>query len=218
MAFKSREEFNAWRRQHRAKRRERALCVECGSDAATGKRKCEQCLAKQNQSERKNKPQRLRGRKQLGICLACPNQAESGKTYCTTCLNKFSSKYHERKYEWCASCHRSTPNRPVPGKTQCQSCLDKANDRNRRNRLIVLQHYGCYCHCKSCDCKVTNPRHLTIDHVNNDGAKHRREVIGVKGGIYRWLIKNGFPEGFQVLCWNCNCAKEKYGGCSDSVK
>lgn len=25
--------------------------------------------------------------------------------------------------------------------------------------------------------------------------------------MYRWLIKNGFPEGFQTLCWPCNRSK-----------
>ena len=26
--------------------------------------------------------------------------------------------------------------------------------------------------------------------------------------FYRWLKRNNFPEGFQVLCFNCNCGKE----------
>jgi hypothetical protein len=31
--------------------------------------------------------------------------------------------------------------------------------------------------------------------------------------IYRWLISSGFPEGFRVLCHNCNQAIGLYGFC-----
>ena len=32
--------------------------------------------------------------------------------------------------------------------------------------------------------------------------------------MYRWLKKHGFPkEGFQLLCYNCNCAKGFFGKC-----
>lgn len=54
---------------------------------------------------------------------------------------------------------------------------------------------------------------LTIDHIDGNGAEHRRTLK--RGGItfYRWLINNGFPSGFQTLCYNCNCAKGQYGTC-----
>jgi hypothetical protein len=47
---------------------------------------------------------------------------------------------------------------------------------------------------------------LTIDHINNDGARHRREIKSKT--IYKWLKKNNFPAGFQVLCCNCNHCKQ----------
>ena len=28
-----------------------------------------------------------------------------------------------------------------------------------------------------------------------------------------WIIKNNFPEGFKILCHNCNNAKGFYGKC-----
>lgn len=52
---------------------------------------------------------------------------------------------------------------------------------------------------------------LEIDHVNNDGADHRRETGYTT--IYRWLISHDFPEGFQTLCSNCNRARYRYGEC-----
>lgn len=97
-------------------------------------------------------------------------------------------------------------------------------------RLEVLSHYSgkenpdCAC------CQESDVRFLQIDHVNNDGAQHRREIgmpqsdsnqmkkegrkssIGGNGFVY-WLKKNNFPEGFQVLCANCNYGKKNYGEC-----
>jgi len=78
-------------------------------------------------------------------------------------------------------------------------------------RRQVLRAYGGVCAC----CGEVEEAFLTIDHVNNDGAQHRRE-IGRAGGssMTGWLIQNNFPEGFQVLCWNCNAAKQyQPGGC-----
>ena len=52
---------------------------------------------------------------------------------------------------------------------------------------------------------------LTIDHINNDGAKDRSQLHGGKrGGVrfYEILKKNGYPAGYQVLCANCNLIKE----------
>jgi len=37
------------------------------------------------------------------------------------------------------------------------------------------------------------------------GGKHRKE-LGNKS-IYKWLVQNNFPSGFQTLCYNCNFAK-----------
>lgn len=72
-----------------------------------------------------------------------------------------------------------------------------------RLKRDIFNHYGKRCVC----CGESDERFLTIDHINNDGAEHRRRTGG--GGEYTfiWLRKNGFPAGFQTLCWNCNCAK-----------
>ena len=62
---------------------------------------------------------------------------------------------------------------------------------------------------------------LTLDHVNNDGRKHRRAIAKQKGWgvttvvgteMWRWLRDNGFPPGFQVMCYNCNISKYRNGG------
>ena len=80
-------------------------------------------------------------------------------------------------------------------------------------RMNVLYHYGgnppkCAC------CGVDHIEFLCIDHINGGGNKHRKE-INLFGGhnFYRWLIKNNYPSGFQVLCFNCNSSKAHYGYC-----
>jgi hypothetical protein len=80
-----------------------------------------------------------------------------------------------------------------------------------RLRVEVFGAYGDRCTC----CGETDPAFLTLDHVNNDGAAHRR-ALGTNSGhaVYRWLRDRGFPqEGFQLLCWNCNHAKYAHGVC-----
>lgn len=81
-----------------------------------------------------------------------------------------------------------------------------------RDKQIVLNHYGRACVC----CGEDTFEFLTLDHKNNDGAEHRRQIApnGIKdGSVYRWLIKNGFPPIVQTMCMNCNWAKGKYGEC-----
>ena len=70
------------------------------------------------------------------------------------------------------------------------------------------------CQC----CKEIAIEFLTIDHIRGGGRKHTREK-GVGGGysLYRWLIKNNYPEGFRVLCMNCNFAYGKYGYCPHNL-
>ena len=80
--------------------------------------------------------------------------------------------------------------------------------RNFRKKIFAA--YGGKCTC----CGETIPEFLTIDHINGDGAKHRKE-LRLRGGapFYTWLKKNNFPKGYQILCWNCNLGKGVSGVC-----
>ncbi len=82
-------------------------------------------------------------------------------------------------------------------------------DRVER-RLELIAGYGGKCVC----CGESNALMLAVDHVNNDGAKHRRESAhhGRGPAYYRWLIEQKFPKEFQLLCHNCNRAKWLNGG------
>ncbi|MDP3767769.1 MAG: hypothetical protein Q8S13_07120 [Dehalococcoidia bacterium] len=75
-------------------------------------------------------------------------------------------------------------------------------------RSEIFEVYGKSCAC----CGISEEVFLAVDHIDNSGAKHRRE-IGNGGTLYQWLRANGFPPGFQILCYNCNRAKYMLGTC-----
>lgn len=54
-------------------------------------------------------------------------------------------------------------------------------------------------------CREGKIEALSIEHINNGGARHRKEVE--EGSTYSWLKKNGYQEGFPVLCFKCKCEK-----------
>lgn len=91
-------------------------------------------------------------------------------------------------------------------------------ERLRNLRLDVLKHYGG--DMPSCKCCGENGLvFLAIDHINGDGNKHRKEIFkDGKGNIISWIIKNNYPDLFQILCHNCNNAKSILGSCPhDSI-
>jgi hypothetical protein len=85
-------------------------------------------------------------------------------------------------------------------------------------RKIVISHYSEGQNICSC-CGENEFRFLSIDHMNNDGNRHKRE-LGTRSSSHLcwWLIKNEFPIGFQVLCYNCNIAKGIYKECPHKLK
>jgi hypothetical protein len=68
----------------------------------------------------------------------------------------------------------------------------------------VFKHYSPELKCQKCG--FNDLRALSIDHINGGGRKHRKE-IGGQGNLYTWLVKNNYPNGFQVLCMNCQFIK-----------
>lgn len=75
-------------------------------------------------------------------------------------------------------------------------------------RLLIIQHYGGKCAC----CGEDEPLFLEIDHINNDGWTHRKEIETSAKALVLWIIRNNYPDGFQILCANCNQGKKRGGG------
>lgn len=115
----------------------------------------------------------------------------------------------------CSCCGKD---KPAPGGKQCAACRERIKGHSRklhadcRDKLFDA-YGGRFCAC----CGETEIMFLTLDHIENDGASHRRELRagGAQmnySGLYSRLKALGFPPGLQVLCWNCNCGKHRNGG------
>lgn len=87
---------------------------------------------------------------------------------------------------------------------------DKIKVKHAENRFAVLSHYSkgtprCAC------CGETEVKFLGIDHINGNGSKERKTLR--RGDTATYLRTSGLPDGYQVLCHNCNLAKGFYGVC-----
>lgn len=156
------------------------------------------------------------------LCLRCGNPAIEGFQDCQSCIDSSASRVQNirdsyRTKNTCISCKK-----PWFGKTlRCQECgkgiNKKGRERTKRLKLEVLSFYGKdkipQCCWRGCD--IADIDMLTLDHVNNDGAKHRREYTksGRGGGsaLYFLITRNNFPEGYQTLCANHNLKKHIMG-------
>jgi hypothetical protein len=93
--------------------------------------------------------------------------------------------------------------------------------RNIRDRIDAIRHYGgnpprCAC------CGEDQFSLLSIDHIDGGGNEEREKLFGDRRlcghDMYRYLRNNGFPDGYQVLCYSCNTGKrDNMGNCPHKV-
>jgi hypothetical protein len=92
------------------------------------------------------------------------------------------------------------------------------------NRLKILSYYSKHISnskipCCNCCGENSHVDFLAIDHIagkNQINSEHELIKLGysskLKGkGLINWIIENTYPEGFQILCHNCNVAKGLIG-------
>lgn len=125
----------------------------------------------------------------------------------------------------CNKCNVSlNDNNWLPANRRCKNYLCRACGNLKRKsqqqalKKEVFEAYGGRCFC----CHEDNLLFLTIDHIDGLGADHRRSLkkqLKRKNKLnsrdfYIWLKRNGFPkDNYQILCFNCNCAKHINGIC-----
>ena len=139
----------------------------------------------------------------MTICEICGNEfktTDGRRKYCSKSCVKIGLRKWRREYM--RNYWKLNPQQYVKNQARLQKTRADL-------RFQVLTHYGgnppkCAC------CGEDHIEFLEIDHIYGGGRKHRRKVRKKCGNFYRWIIKNGFPEGFQVLCANCNRAKREY--------
>ncbi len=84
----------------------------------------------------------------------------------------------------------------------------------------VFSHYSGgtpHCNCALCPEKTNDVAFLTIEHIGGGGAEHRRSLSKTTSftgnKFYSWLKQHGYPPGYEVLCFNCNCTRNVRGHC-----
>jgi hypothetical protein len=92
----------------------------------------------------------------------------------------------------CRDCERVRPSRRPPSRADY--------------RALGIRAYGGACVC----CGERDISFLQLDHVHNDGAEERRRT---KRSPWALARAQGYPPRYQLLCANCNMAKELYGIC-----
>lgn len=186
------------------KRKRLGLCSICGKvPHPLNNATCPACRIKRNALQ---KEVRLK-RKAQGLCALCgQSPPEQNKTLCLPCLERHRKRTQAIKIKGqCFRCAKPNPN----GKSLCDVCLKYKYKNNPENKRRVLEAYGGRCVC----CGEDNPIFLSIDHINNDGHKHRKTIGRSGSSLYKWLIERNFPkDNFQLLCFNCNLGKRVNGG------
>jgi len=78
------------------------------------------------------------------------------------------------------------------------------NKSEGKYKKACIKHYSKGKMTCSC-CNESNVGFLAIDHIENNGSQHKRKIK--KSKIFKWLSDNKFPQGYKVLCFNCNSGR-----------
>lgn len=194
----------SYQKERRKRLKEAGLCVQCGETSPRkNKTTCEECGIKNSKAMQKWQNKKKKERQSKGFCSCGRSTLENKKT-CEQCSKKNRNWYYRRKeLGLCTYCG----NKSKDNSTRCESCAQKLSDQKKEIRKEVLDAYGGpICNC----CGETTEMFLCIDHINNDGSEHRKEIR--KNTINKWLKDNNFPKGYQILCFNCNMGKQLNGG------
>jgi len=122
-------------------------------------------------------------------------------SYCIPCESKISNTYYHKNPEKYIKRTRAFQLKNI------DNFHKTAKLRRLKLKEDAINKYGGSCQC----CGENELVFLTIDHLENNGNVHRREIG--KSNMYVWLRNNNYPKGYQTLCWNCNSAKHILGKC-----
>jgi len=127
-----------------------------------------------------------------GTCTKCGSSDITPFGNCRPCRKQYNADYRAAKIaakdpDWYAYRRRTTNNYT-------------ARLRDKAHALL-----GDRCACPGCP--ITRRVFLSIDHIDDDGAAHRKKFPNQQM-LYRSIIDD--PDAtskYQILCHNCNMAK-----------
>lgn len=127
---------------------------------------------------------------------------ESGRKYRDShkeAMKEYRKKYQELHREETNAKAREAYKRDIVKKKEYQKKYIK------ETKLKFLDMYGNACVC----CGETIPDLLTIEHKL--GQIRKTKETGTVA--YRKAIQKYSPDLYEILCWNCNCARGQLGYC-----
>lgn len=161
-------------------------------------------------------------RRSAGLCIDCGEiQAYAGSVRCLECREDLRARVQRRRFERvhagrCTECNQQNDR----SAQRCSRCLAKSRSMHRRvrgaDRGFVLAALGGRCACLRPDCfhgeepcPVADDRVLTVDHVDNDGAKHKRMVLQTRDAWTRYARAiRAKTFRLQLLCPTCHHLKD----------
>jgi hypothetical protein len=137
---------------------------------------------------------------------------------CSSCkIEKPRSEWYVRRktgelYSYCIACTKAKANAVYHTKSKHDPTWVARNSASNKrirdlNTKLILEAYGTKCDC----CGEANPLFLTVDHINNDGAEHRRRLKN-SSRVKAEIVRLNFPPEYRLLCYNCNSGRELNGG------
>ena len=131
---------------------------------------------------------------------------------------KAKKKEYQKKYN---ATYYSTPESKAKRSTpEYKAYLKKYQKKNDDQRLKILQAYSkrlSNSDVPCCNCCGLNDHldFLALDHVlGKKQMDSMPELVAIgysstleNNKLKDWIIRNNFPDGFQILCHNCNFAK-----------
>ena len=184
------------------------MCIKCGkTEFRHGAVTCETCILRDRVGDRELKD----FRKAHGLCRTCGAQLPAGSRY-LTCEK---DRAHDRGRTQAERARRKENNLCLACGSQkeadfemCNKCRKKSIDLRAELKSTVILKYSPSACCQCCG--EPDIRFLQVDHIDNDGAQHRKAVAGTS--LYQWLRTNHYPPGFQILCASCNIGKSLNNG------
>lgn len=164
------------------------------------------------------------------------NKKQGNKVYCGSlckpCRLAASRKYNAKSWVKQKNlretavrlglCRMCRTNPISEGTRSCTPCRDYMKEWHKRDtgkhKQLVFQHYGKRCAC----CGESKQEFLSVDHIGGWGKDHKfsngkgTRMTGVH--LYRWIVKNNFPDTLRLLCMNCNTALGIYGYCPHELE
>lgn len=156
--------------------------------------------------------------KQEKLCRTCQISKDIEKF----CRRRNTSDGYARSCKECVNQQRRARYRQNSGyfKGQAKKYYEKHSleikQKAMNRRMAAFLYYGngkAECAC----CGVNEYEFLTIDHIVPVGTKGRTKLRHDGHNLYIRLASEGYPAGYRVLCYNCNCSRGFYGMCPHEI-